>query len=93
MGARRGARISLRCQLGGWQGENEPALPGIDRQELERVAEEGANPVGVPGEYHPVDPGDQGFGSLVTGRPGDLAIQESCAWCPLSSQPPVLTSS
>ena len=64
-------------QFGGWEGENEPALPRVDRRELEHVSEEGANAVGVVGENDRVDPGDHAFGSPATGRVGEPAIQES----------------
>ena len=64
-------------QFGGWQTEDEPALAGIDRGELEHVAEEGAYAVGVGGEDDRVDAGDHRLGALVTGCLGELAVQES----------------
>lgn len=37
-------------QFGGGQREDEPAVSGIDRRELEHISEEGANSFGVLGE-------------------------------------------
>jgi hypothetical protein len=42
----------MRGQLGRRQGEDEPAASGVDRRELERVAQEGAEGVRVLAEDH-----------------------------------------
>jgi len=51
----------MRGQFGGRQGEDEPAVAGVDRRELEHVSDECTNRVSVLGEDDCAGAGDHAF--------------------------------